>query len=415
MQHNFDGLRFTSGTLATLTAMPALPPLLPFSADAIALLGAFSRRAMHDREAKNWPDVISLGFWCRRASLTQMQATSGDLTQRIGRGVAFHIAPGNVAANFAYSLFTGLLTGNANIVRLPGRDHPQVTIITRLLKEALTDEPTLAPYICLVRYEHQQSLTDALSALCDTRIIWGGDETIVQIRRSPLGPRALDIAFSDRYSIAAIDAESYLAHGDKNQLAQAFYNDTLLNDQNACSSPSLVVWLGQETTKARKLFWQHFEQLADTRYQIEAVSAVDKLTRLCLLSAHYPGVKKVSGANNLVVRIELPSLDANTLALRGNCGFFMEYVASSLDDITPVCSGRCQTLATFGLDTTIISRWLAERRPKGVDRVVALGQTLDFTLQWDGYDLVAMLTRRIAGTSSVDVTMHSLMMGGSQL
>lgn len=394
MPYNFDGLNVVLGELSALTLMKELPPLPPFSDPVIAFLDAFSRRVMHDGEAKSWPDVISLGFWCRRASIEKMRANNGDLSNRIGRGVAFHIAPGNVAANFAYSLFTGLLSGNANIVRLPGRDHPQVSVITRLLDETLHLEPSLASYICLVRYDRQQAINDALSACCDTRIIWGGDETIAQIRRSPLHTRALDIAFSDRYSIAVIDADSYLIHPEKKQLAQAFYNDTLLNDQNACSSPSLVVWTGRDTDTARSLFWQHFQILAEKRYPLEPVMAVEKRARLCVISTQYPGVKKVSGESNMLVRVELPTLDASVLALRGNCGFFMEYVANNLDEINAVCGERCQTLTSFGISSDTFSAWLSRARPKGIDRIVPIGRTLDFSLQWDGYDLIAMLTRK---------------------
>lgn len=398
MQQHFDGLTFVIGDEAQLQAMPDLAPFPPFAAEMLALLQTFSRLALRDDEAKAWPDVISLGFWCRAASLNQMRAAYGNLAHRYGRGVALHIAPGNVAANFAYSLFSGLLTGNANIVRLPGRDHPQVPIIVRLLCAALHEHPALAPYICLLRYDRQQGINDALSALCDTRIIWGGDETIAQIRRSPLQPRALDIAFADRYSLAAIDADRYLAHADKGKLAQAFFNDTLLNDQNACSSPSLLIWLGVETQAAREQFWQHFQAFAARHYPLEPVAAVNKLTRLYQLAAQYPGVKKVSDDGNLVVRVELAALTPGVMALRGNCGFFMEYVADSLNDMTPLCDARCQTLATFGIEKTTIDAWLAARRPKGIDRVVAFGQTLDFTLQWDGYDLVALLTRNVANT-----------------
>lgn len=396
MPYNFDGLNVVLGDRSSLTSLHALPPLPPFSDPVIAFLDAFSRQALRDTEAKNWPDVVSLGFWCRRASVEKMRMSSGDLTYRIGRGVAFHIAPGNVAANFAYSLFTGLLSGNVNIVRLPGRDHPQVAVIIRLLSETLRIEPALAPYVYLVRYDRQQAINDAFSAVCDTRIIWGGDETIAQIRRSPLHARALDIAFSDRYSIAVIDADSYLAHTEKTQLAQAFYNDTLLNDQNACSSPSLVVWTGKETAAARTLFWQHFHALAEHRYALEPVMAVEKRARLCVLSTRYPGVKKASDESNLLVRVELPVLDDSVLALRGNCGFFMEYVAKSLDEINSVCGERCQTLASFGIPHEILSSWLNSARPKGVDRIVPIGRTLDFTLQWDGYDLIALLSRKTA-------------------
>lgn len=396
MQQSFDGVTWILGDEAQLRAMPSLAALPPFDPAMLALLRSFSQQALQDSEAKAWPDVVSLGFWCRAASLSHMQAISGDLSNRYGRGVAFHIAPGNVAANFAYSLFTGLLTGNANIVRLPGRDHPQVAIIVRLLKAALAEHPLLAPYICLLRYQRQQWINDALSALCDTRIIWGGDATIAQIRRSALKPRALDIAFADRYSIAAIDANRYLAHADKEKLARDFFNDTLLNDQNACSSPSLVVWLGKETQTARALFWQHFHHVASRYYTLEPVSVVNKLARLYLLASQYNGIKKVSGDDNMLVRIELTQLDAGIMELRGNCGFFLEYTARSLDEMTPVCHERCQTLATFGIETSTLNAWLAAQRPKGIDRVVPLGRTLDFALQWDGYDLVAMMTRRIA-------------------
>lgn len=396
MQQHFDGITFALGDEAQLRAMPALAPFPPFATPVLEFLHTFSRLTLRDSEAKAWPDVVSLGFWCRPASLAQMRASSGDLAQRFGRGVAFHIAPGNVAANFAYSLFSGLLTGNANIVRLPGRDHPQVTIIIRLLSAALAEHPALAPWICLLRYGRQQAINDALSALCDTRIIWGGDETIAQIRRSTLPARALDIAFADRYSLAAIDTERYLAHEEKAALAQAFYNDTLLNDQNACSSPALVVWLGQDAARARTLFWQHFLDYAASRYTLEPVAAVDKLSRLYQLAAHYPGVKKASDANNLLMRVELPFLAPQMMALRGNSGFFMEYEAAELDEIAPLCGERCQTLALFGVESETVNQWLSARRPKGVDRIVPFGHTLDFTLNWDGYDLVAMLTRRVA-------------------
>lgn len=395
MQHNLSGLNFMLGDETLLHSMPAQKALPLFAPEVIAFLDTFSRLTLADSEAKSWPDVVSLGFWCRPSSIARMQSENRSAAHRCGRGVAFHIAPGNVAVNFAYSLITGLLTGNANIVRLPGREHPQTAIVVRLIKSALQSHPMMRPRIILVRYDRQRHINDALSALCDTRIIWGGDKTIADLRHSSLPPRALDIAFADRYSIAVINADAYLAHPEKEQLARAFYNDTLLNDQNACTSPSLIVWLGENVQQGRALFWQNFEALATARYTPEPISAVNKLTQLYLLSAQVTGVRKVSGAQNTVVRVELSDLEEGTLDWRGNGGFFMEYVARSLDEINPVCHSRCQTMATFGVSSDELNNWLASGL-RGVDRIVPLGQTLDFSLQWDGYDLVAMLTRVIA-------------------
>ena len=49
--------------------------------------------------------------------------SNGDL--RMGRGVVFHIAPSNVAVNYAYSFAVGFVLGNANLVRLPSRRLPR--------------------------------------------------------------------------------------------------------------------------------------------------------------------------------------------------------------------------------------------------------------------------------------------------
>ena len=133
---------------------------------------------------------------------------------------------------------------------------------------------------------------------------------------------------------------------------------------------------------------------------------MNKLTQLYLLSARFAGVRKVSGAQNIVVRVELSALEKETLDWRGNGGFFMEYVARSLDEISPVCHSRCQTMATFGVSSDELNNWLASGL-RGVDRIVSLGQTLDFSLQWDGYDLVAMLTRVIARPSSFPHLAHN--------
>ena len=66
--------------------------------------------------------MVTLGFWLRKASVNGMKKqhiSDESKSMLVGRGVAFHISPSNVPVNFAYSLFTGLLMGNANIVYCP--------------------------------------------------------------------------------------------------------------------------------------------------------------------------------------------------------------------------------------------------------------------------------------------------------
>ena len=61
-----------------------------------------------------------------------------------------------------------------------------------------------------VRYEKNDEITSMYSANCDARIIWGGDEAIMNIRKSAVPERCVDVAFSYRYSFCVIDAPSVI-------------------------------------------------------------------------------------------------------------------------------------------------------------------------------------------------------------
>ena len=367
----------------------------PFDERTVDFLDCLSKAILKDARSKEYGDVITFGFWIRKASIRQIQKQYGELGKRIGRGIVFHIAPSNVAVNFAYSLTAGLLSGNANIVRLPSKPFAQVDLICEAIDAAQKQFPDMAPSIEFVRYGHDKKITDELSAVCDARVIWGGDGTIREIRQSPIGPMAVDIAFADRYSIAVIDAGKYIKTPDKTAVAQNFYNDTYLTDQNACTSPKLVVWLGENVTEAKDLFWRHLYEYAGPRYEIQGVRAVHKLSRMMLLAAKFEGVENIGGADNIIWRVKVETLSDEIFGCSGHSGFFMEYTARNLCDILPVCGGKCQTLGYFGLEKSEIDCFLSECGPKGLDRVVPIGKTMEFSLVWDGYDLIRELSRQI--------------------
>ena len=54
---------------------------------------------------------------------------------------------------------------------------------------------------------------------------------------------------------------------------------------------------------------------------------------------------------------------------------------------------RYQTLTYFGVDKTQLQDFVVSRRLRGIDRVVPIGRALDMNIVWDGYDVVASLSR----------------------
>ncbi|AVT58264.1 Acyl-CoA reductase (LuxC) [Pectobacterium versatile] len=401
MPHSFDGVSFLVGNPTLLEDVRYQRALKPFDENIVTFLDHFSRHLFHNPNAKAWPDVISLAFWCRKSSIRQMQKAYPDLSARRGRGLAFHISPSNVAVNFAYSLLAGLLSGNVNVVRVPSKDFIQIVLICEALNAVLEEHQHIAPYLCVIRYGREKAINDLFSSLCQTRLIWGGDDTISALRRSPLPPRGLDLAFANRYSFALIDSVSYLSVPDKRGIAERFYNDTFLTDQNACTSPGLVVWLGdsQQTEKAREIFWTEFETYSREKYELQAIMAVQKLTRLYKLFSSVTGAKKASGNNNLVVRVLLDKIDQETINYLGAGGYFLEYQANNISDIYSLCADeRWQTLSVLGVNVEVVKNFLDSYHVLGIDRVVPMGQTMNFALQWDGYDLIYMLTRNVTVT-----------------
>ena len=72
----------------------------------------------------------------------------------------------------------------------------------------------------------------------------------------------------------------------------------------------------------------------------------------------------------------------------------LEYVANEFNEIAPLCTDKCQTISTFGIAQQTVSDFFSEIQPRGVDRVIPLGQSMAFSLHWDGYQLPELLTRR---------------------
>lgn len=388
---------YLTGDADTAAMLPTVPAKQPFAEDIIEFLNDVSREIMKNRAAKIYSDVVTFGFWIRKASILKLKERYDTETKdiRMGRGVAFHIAPSNVPVNFAYSLVAGLVTGNANVVRVPSKDFPQVKILADAINKVLEERPEMKPYVLLVRYGRDQTVNDALSSAADTRIVWGGDQTIAELRKSPLPPRSGEVTFADRYSLAVIDSDSYLALENKEKTADDFYNDTFFTDQNACTSPRIIVWTGSRREEAKQLFWDTLHQLVEKKYTFQPIQGVNKLTSSYLIAAVKPGCKIEKRSDNLIVRVRVPEVSDQLMELKDNSGYFFEYDCDDILELRPLCDNkRCQTIGYIG-DSDVLKP-LIYSGVKGIDRIVPVGKTMDFDLIWDGYDLPALLTRTVS-------------------
>ncbi len=387
-----------------------IPSLPSFSELVVDFLSDLSRELLAIPGIRNHTDVMSYAYWIRKASIEQVKKdVDREDINRMGRGVAFHIAPSNVPVNFAVSMTSSLLAGNITIIRVSNKEFEEVDIICSAINRILEKEEftKMKQYICIIRYEHSDEITAYLSSLCDIRIIWGGNRTIEQIRSYPIPPRAIEMCFADRHSIAVIDTKNYLemiqdkepgddeARNIATDIAKKFYTDTYYSDQNACSSPRIVVWLGEseeDTKKAQKIFWDSLEQEVSKRYEMQTIQAVDKLSMFTELSMNKEGVHLQSKSNKLFI-IDLDELSEDVMDYKMGGGYFLQFTTGALSDIISIMGKYCQTVAVLGIDKKEIVRFVQEQGVRGVDRVVDIGDTMGLEFTWDGYRMIEAMSR----------------------
>lgn len=374
-------------------------PTIPFSELVCEFLKELSSILVNHIEIKNYSDVMSFAFWCRNSNIQRLKESFIDGSFRIGRGYVYHISPSNVPVNFAFSYVFGLLSGNSNIVRVPSKYFPQVDIICNSIEKLFENfkYEDIKNTTAFIQYDKNDEITSLMSSNCNARVIWGGDQTIWNIKQLPIPPRSIDITFSDRISLCVINSLSILELNKKElyKLVDNFFNDTYLMDQNACSSPFLVVWHGEQNCEGKKLFWELLSEKISKNYNLSMIQSVDKFTLLCQQIIELDSLDKVQIFNNKLYVIKLNELNYDIYKYRGKFGHFFEIEINNLEKIKNIISEKYQTITYFGVNKNELIEFIYKNKLLGIDRIVPIGQALSIDSIWDGYDIIRTLSRII--------------------
>ncbi len=387
-----NGVEYVIGTADIVNA-----PIRVYDDTACAFIAELSAEILKSPLARTYPDLSALAFWGRKANLQKLKEAFGDTAGRLGRGLCFHIAPSNIPVNFAFTYLFGLLAGNANIVRLPSKTFPQIDALCALMKKVLSKYPEIEKRTAFVRYPRSDEITAEFCKIADARMIWGGDKTIANIKSLPASPRCVDIAFADRYSLAMIDGEAVL-NADAAQmkrLAENFYNDTWLMDQNACSSPQIILWIN-DGEEVRAKFWNAALAVAEAKYALQDAVAVDKYTLFCTEAVTNGNAESFTRNGNLLYREEVKALTPDIINHRGKGGYFFEHALTDLSELCAVITEKFQTITYFGIDAVKLREELIAANVRGIDRIVPVGKAMDIDVIWDGHDLVRELSRIVS-------------------
>lgn len=376
------------GVVRALAARPSLPP---FGTDQIEFCHAVSRALFAEPRAKRHPELVPLASFLRRASVTELAESfaagrPADVAQ-VPRGLAFHVPPSSVDTMFVYSLALSLLVGNRNVVRLSQRRSETTEILVDVLNAVAVEHPVVQQRLAVVSYGHELEPSALLSAHADVRVIWGGDATIETIRALPLAPHATELLFGDRFSFAVVG-------GDVDALAAPLFDDAYWFDQMGCSSPRLVVAVGDDGWgRLERLFDALAAEIARRGYELELGAVLAKRAFAYGALADRP-VRRHRELGNALTVLELSTL-AGLDRTHPGAGLFLAAVVDDLEALADVVVRKDQTMTVSGVAGDEVARFVRAVNGRGIDRIVPFGEALRFGRFWDGYDLPAELTRRV--------------------
>jgi Acyl-CoA reductase (LuxC) len=374
----------------------------PFSDQLLAFAGDFARRLR--RASRGIPELTALAHWMRKAELVRLRGEFASLGSAhqilVPRGVVFHVPPTAVDTIFVYSWLLSAMVGNKNVIRLSSRSATSVELILTVFAETLAQPEHfgMRGNTVFVRYGHDRSVTDVLSAGCDVRVIWGGDRTVDAIRRSSLSPAAVELTFPDRRSISVIDLDKYRAASEevRDALAERFYNDSFWFDQMGCSSPREIYWLGArdlEEALGTGFFGRLRATVRGKGYLPDAGVSIRKKTFNYRAVLDHP-VSKVTTYGNEVSVLTLTSSTGAVEEFAG-AGTFFNMSLDTLLALRGHVGRKHQTMTYFGLDEEQLGELVRALNGQGIDRIVPIGEALTFSRYWDGFDLLQAFSRRV--------------------
>ena len=375
-------------------------------------------KSLDARELDDLPGIPFLRMWLRRGTLEPIivrelgsNALDGGWTE-YGRakckafpvGVVGHWPAGNVEIQPILSMTCALLGGNASLVRIP---TGLVDLTERLMRKLAEGDPDkqLTRRIFLAAFDHgRQDLQQAMAQSVDGAMIWGGKESVLEIRSLPFPHWARMAVFGPRISVAAMDADAWGNPDVHEAWCQRIARDVWQFDQQACSSPQVLFLekkIGQSATTFLSVLQRAFE--IENRAHPRRTIASGLTSAICHARASWvlkdtahqamfpqgPDWTLLVGSGS-----EVPE------PVQGRTLMVLE-VEDLLDAVNKF-DGNVQTLGLGMADSEKESKVASLAGQRGVDRIVKLGRMHVFVPPWDGVDLIRPMVRMVRHVRSTD-------------
>ncbi|MBL7544890.1 MAG: hypothetical protein JNL11_13820 [Bdellovibrionaceae bacterium] len=153
-------------------------------------------------------------------------------------GLVVHILAGNVFLGGPGSWLEGLVTKNANILKMSSGEKVFLPLFIRSLQE-VDHDGVISRAVALIDFSSsEEKIIQTLKSAADAIVVWGGEQAVKAYQKDlPLHTRL--IAFGPKLSFSLISRKG-ISTATLETVAQHLADDISIWDQNACTAPQLV-------------------------------------------------------------------------------------------------------------------------------------------------------------------------------
>jgi hypothetical protein len=317
------------------------------------------------------------------------------------RGLVAHWIAGNVPTLGIFSLVQSILCKNLNILRIPEKSVDTVIPILKELNSIKIEHNNkkyngsdIVKSLSVIYYPKDNiKANEMLSKNADAKLIWGGKESVKQIKNLPAKEHCEDIIFGPKYSFGVFDKEFLESEDITKELSRAVM-DIIVFDQSACSSPQVLFFEKNNKYNIKQiadLIKKEFNTTAK-RYP-KNNQDYDTAARIINARGEY-----LLDENKDIVLAK--ALDWTVLINRDICleepiqsrTIFIKEI-NSINDIVPLITKKIQTvgIAIKNLEKTKV--FCSRVTYRGVARCVKFGSMNNYESPWDGMLALSRLVR----------------------
>jgi hypothetical protein len=317
------------------------------------------------------------------------------------RGIVSHWIAGNVPMLGMLSLVQGILTKNANIVKVSKENLQVVPMLLESMSKInikgsngkkIEGKKIVQSIACIYYSSSDDEALKEMSLNSKVRVAWGGMEAVEKIMNLPRKFGCEDIIFGPKTSFAVIGAEKLRDKNIAIKIARKVALDASQFEQQGCNSPHTVF-----VEKNKSISPMKFAKLLSNEMNtmskkiIRDPNTVVDTGKILMLRAQHEMKGEAFYPNGLDWTILYSEKDKG---LAEPCYYRTLFVRPILDvmKVEEYCSHLTQT-AGVALSDKRKKEFALRVSAKGIDRIPDVGSMSNYDVPWDGMFVMDRLIR----------------------